>query len=348
MSEACLCGSIMHRHGSRTISIIDHDLKGFKPSQSVVQRFRCATCHQTRGIENPELEPGFKLSREACERVLEKCMDLDLNKCAELSGIDKSVISRLLAHRSNVFLAETAAPSNAQLSLLRPNLLLVSDAMTRSPAAFFNGIEDDRLRGWIGQGEGLVFACDQTAAHLLNWNGSKATGMPAQTFSALCAPLIERAAERLCQDLTMPNTSAGVRAPYLLSTPSSKLSFADHGLLGQIAYPGSPARHFIRLRDQLSAIHQSSSITEAKDKLNRWLADCCDYWSKIFGSLKTFVTTYRGMLLTSHLSLNNTSPRSIPITLRPANVLNHTFAYAKSRQKKPEARQDIPAFARAS
>lgn len=321
----------MHRHGVRQLAILDFASGRFAPSTATVQRFLCRGCGATRGIETPEVERGSKISRSAAEELARLVLRHGITASAERAGIDKSSLSRLIASRAGNHVDGTRRPEAATLSMVRPGCLAVGDVRSGRTMAFFDGPNDQRLLPWLSTPKPAILLPDEQVAPLaLSWLSRFQIVLSQKTFGKLLSPLISKAARRMASYLS-PKACSEEECARLFAADPSELSDIDSATLAKLAAPGTPGRHFIKLRDRVQRLHFSCDLDEGRARLETWLSDCKDTWASIFAPVVAFVQAYRPLILSHELALTAPVPAPKLKVHGPTNVLN-----LRLKSEKPE------------
>ena len=312
----------MHRHGSRSVSVTDHNGGRFCDYQAQVQRFRCPRCLSTNGIETPELERGFKLTRAAADELVSAALSDDLQACSDTSGVDKSTISRLLSARADALFDQVKEIRTCRLQLMRPSVLAVLDQQHSTPLGFLAGISNKVVEDCLERiGAETVIPCPQTAPHSLSWTNKLTVTLSRSDFSALLKGLVRDAAKKVIDLIKLPESLTSGNALHLLTSDPAALSLQDNIVLAQLAPAGTPARGFMRMRDRLHEVHKAADLTSARGKLAKWREDCKDLWGVVFSGVVRFLDSYKNIILTNPYALQPAVSYRGPSILRPANVM---------------------------
>lgn len=322
MSVVCNCGHQMHRHGSRQILVTDHNEGNYRDHFAQIQRFRCPSCLSTTGDETPKLEHGFKLTIAAADQLIQAALSHDIQTCSDLSGVDKSTISRLLSSRADGVIRKHTDIKACRLQLLRPSVLAIIDQGSSHTLGFLPGITSKAVENCLERmGVETVIPCPQTAPHSLSWTKKMSVSLSGTDFSSMLRNLLKDAARRVIEMTKLPENISASSALRMLTSDLSNLSMNDNIVLSQVARAGTPARGFIRMRDRLLAIHKAPNLTTARNQLSKWKEDCRDLWNVVFSGVVRFLDTYKALILTNPYALQPAAMYSGPSVMRPANVM---------------------------
>lgn len=331
MSMACDCGHQMHRHGSRNILVTDHQEGAYCDHFARIQRFRCPNCFSTDGIETPEIEQGFKLTREAADKLVTAALSNDIQACSDISGVDKSTISRLLSAKADAAMLQHTDIKTCRLQLIRPSVLAILDQRHSSTLGFLPGITSKVVENCLERmGVETVIPCPDTAPHSFPWMKKMSVTLSGTDFAAMLRGLIKNAAKKVIEMTKLPENVSLSSALQLLTADLATLSVRDNIALSQLAPAGTPARGFMRMRDRLLAVHKASDLTTARGQLERWKDDCRDLWGVVFSGVVRFLNTYKDIILTNQYALQPAATYSGPPVMRPANVMTLQLHHAGS------------------
>ncbi len=322
MTLICECGHQMHRHGSRNILVTDHAEGNFRDHQARVQRYRCPHCLSTSSMETPELEEGFKLTRSAADEIITVALSNDIQGCSEVSGVDKSTISRLLTSRADAFLSRISDIKTCRLQLMRPSVLALVDQQRSTPLGFLPGVSSKVVGDFLERmGVETVIPCPKTAPHSLSWTKKMAVTLSRTDFAVIIKDLLKDAAKKIVDMIKLPEGMSSGSAVHLLTSDMAALSLQDNVILAQLAPAGTPARGFLRMRDRLVSVHRATDLTSARAQLARWKEDCKDLWGVVFSGVVRFLVSYKDIILANQYALQPAASYRGPAILRPANVM---------------------------
>jgi len=321
-SITCECGHQMHRHGSRSVMVRDHHGDQYIDLLANIQRFRCPSCASTNGVETPEIEQGFKITKAAAEKIIDTALHRDIQACSEISGVDKSTISRLLSSKADELLLKQPTFKTCRLKVLRPSLLALLNQSTHEAIGFLPGGKIHSVANILERlGVETVIPCPEIAPHAFSWRSVMSVTLTANDFATMVSTLLRRAALKMIGTLKLPDSVTASTAANLLSSDLSRLSVSENIALSKLAPAGTPARGFMRMRDRLLAVHNAPDLTTARTLLSKWKEDCRDTWRTVFSGVLRFLETYKDMILTNPYSLQPAASYSVPAALRPANIM---------------------------
>lgn len=322
MTPICECGHQMHRHGSRSILVTDHAGGIFRDHQARVQRYRCPDCLTTSGIETPELEEGFKLTRVAADEIITIALSNDIQGCSEVSGVDKSTISRLLTSRADAVLNQIKDIKTCRLQLIRPSVLALVDQQRSTPLGFLPGISSKVVGNFLERiGVETVIPCPETAPYSLSWTKRMAVTLSRTDFALILKGLLKDAAKKVVDMIKLPENISAGSAVQLLTADMAALSLQDNVTLARLAPTGTAARGFLRMRERLISVHMATDLTSARRQLAKWKEDCKDLWRVIFSDVVRFLDSYKDIILSNQYALQPAAAYRGPAILRPANVM---------------------------
>jgi hypothetical protein len=322
----------MHRHGSRSILVTDYQDEKFIDMQASVQRFRCPRCAATVGMETPEIEQGFKITKTASDMIVDTTLQNDIQTCSETSGVDKSTISRLLTSKADSILLSQPNLKTCRLQMLRPSLLAVLNQNTSEVVGYLPGISRYPVLSLLEKlNVETVIPCPETAPHTLPWQKIMTITLTGSDFAKIVRTLFKRSANKVVGLLKLPDSVTPAAATNLLGADLSTLSVADNITLAQIAPAGTPARGFMRLKDRLLAVHNAPDLTTARKLLTQWKDDCRDIWRTVFSNVLSFLDAYKDLILSNPYALQPAATYTGPSTLRPANIMTIHLHRGSSR-----------------
>lgn len=331
MSMVCDCGHQMHRHGSRNVLVTDHLEGAYCDHFARIQRFKCPNCSSTDGIETPEIEQGFKLTRAAADELVIAALSHDIQACSDASGVDKSTISRLLSSKADAAMRQLKDIKACRLQLIRPSVLAILDQRHCSTLGFLPGITSRAVESCLERmGVETVIPCPVTAPHSFPWMKKMSVTLSGMDFAVMLKGLIRSAAKKVIEMTKLPESVSSTSALQLLTADLTSLSVRDNIALSQLAPAGTPARGFMRMRDRLLAVHKASDLTTARGQLERWKSDCRDLWEVVFAGVIRFLDTYKHIILTNQYALQPAATYSGPPVMRPANVMTLQLHHAGS------------------
>ncbi|TLX16186.1 hypothetical protein [Rhizobium sp. MHM7A] len=331
MSLVCGCGHQMHRHGSRNVLVTDHQDGTYCEHFARIQRFRCPNCLSTDGIETPEIEQGFKLTKAAADKLVTAALSNDVQACSDASGVDKSTISRLLTSKADAVMLQHRDIKTCRLQLIRPSVLALLDQRHSSTLGFLPGIASNVVENCLERmGVETVIPCPETAPYSFPWIKKMSVTLSGADFAVMLKGLIKNAARKVIEMTKLPESLSPSSALQLLTSDLTTLSVNDNVALSQLAPAGTPARGFMRMRDRLLAVHKASDLTAARAQLEKWKEDCRDLWGIVFSGVVRFLDTYKDMILTNPYALQAAATYSGPPVMRPANVMTLQLHHAGS------------------
>jgi hypothetical protein len=329
MAMICDCGHQMHRHGSRSILVTDHQEGTYCDHFARIQRFRCPNCLSTNGIETPEIEQGFKITRAAADELVTAALSNDIQACSDASGVDKSTISRLLSSKADAAMLQHKDIKTCRLQLIRPSVLAVLDQTQSSTLGFLPGIAPKVVENWLDRmGVETVIPCPQTAPYSIPWMKKMSVTLSGSDFSIMLTGLIKNAARKVIDMIKLPESLSPSNALQLLTADLTTLSVSDNIALSRLAPAGTPARGFMRMRDRLLTVHKASDLTTARIQLESWKEDCRDLWRSVFSGVIRFLDTYKEIILRNSYALQPAATYSGPPIARPANVMTLQLHHA--------------------
>jgi hypothetical protein len=300
----------------------DHHGDQYIDLMANIQRFRCPSCASTSGIETPEIEQGFKITKAAAGKIIDAALHSDIQTCSEMSGVDKSTISRLLSSKAETLLLSQPTFKTCRLKVLRPSLLALLNQSTQEAVGFLPGGKMHYVPNILERlGVETVIPCPEIAPHTLSWRSSMAITLTANDFATMVSTLLKRAAQKMLGALKLPDSVTASSAVNLLSSDLSKLSVSENIALSKLAPAGTPARGFIRMRDRILAVHNAPDLTTARSLLAKWQEDCRDTWRTIFSGVLNFIETYKDLILTNPYSLQPAASYPLHAAFRPANIM---------------------------
>lgn len=343
MTPSCVCGTTMHRHGSRKSPVLHHAERAFEQIEAEVQRFLCPKCGTSSKLERPETEPGFKMTQVAAVEIERLALQHGITATAGLSGLDKSSISRLIASRADRAVFAARPPKAAALQAAANGSVVVTDLETLEARAVFTGPVDERLVDWLGCAPTAAFPDAAIAPHCLSWAGRIQACLTKDVFLGMLAKPLLAAARRLASRLgTKPSEEDQVAR--LLTSDQGSLTFEETTRLAKIASPGTPGRHFLKLKDRLGRICEAENSQEATGRLNRWIAQCEESWTDIFSPVLQFLSAYRPLMFNHAMSL----VVEMPVLTRkfdgPASLINLSLANTRTQAHDLKGPTLRPAF----
>ena len=261
-------------------------------SNVISRRFRCAACGLTRASDEPELEPGFRLTVEAADALTRMSIDMGISNTARMSGIDKGTISRLIRSRYIARLTETPRPLHAHLSAMADAGFCVADAATGKPVAFFSKTDEPRMVEWLSDPEPMVVITDAICLpKAINWKRDFTVGLSSASMNELLGSPLRLSSMRMARHIGTARHLRGAVADMLLDEFAS--SEVPDDLRKNIFKPGAPARHFVRLRDGIRNLQLSASVSEGMRSIDQWLQCLEGVWQGIFSPITGVLETYR-------------------------------------------------------
>lgn len=325
MTPSCVCGMTMHRHGSRKSPVLHHSDNCFEQIEADVQRFLCPKCGTSCKVERPKAEPGFKMTQAAASEVERLALEFGITATAGLSGLDKSSVSRLITARSERTLIGNRPPRVAALQSVSNGSVIVTDLETSQARAVFAGTVDERMVDWLSETTVTVFPDAHVAPHCLSWVERFQACLTKDVFLTMLGKPLLAAARRMAARL-VPKPLDEDKVARLLTSEQGGLTFAETVSLSKIASPGTPGRHFLKLKDRLVRLCDAENSDEAISRLERWITQCQDSWADIFAPVLQFLSAYRPLIFSHVLALK----AEMPVLSRkfdgPASLLNLTLA----------------------
>ncbi|MNU37248.1 hypothetical protein D3C71_259000 [compost metagenome] len=314
----CGCGQRMVGNGIRTQRITDWRGDTFVSAAAEVRRFRCGACGSTERLVSPDTESGFRMSRIAADRIIDRVIDKGITRSAADANLDSATVSRLVSSRTNAVLHDTERPRMARLDMVDGNMLCVSDIRTKEPVAVFAGCRDDRLVPWLSRPYPSVIVPDAFCApQLLKLSATFKMAMSAQTVLDLVRPLLSRAAGKLPDITDTPHEVA--------ANVSQVLGGADpirQATTASVTSAGTPARHFMRLCGQLFDALSSRDADVGQNSVKLWRSACTGAWERVFASVIHFLDAFAALVFSHPVCLEPRFPAPKFELSTPANVLS--------------------------
>jgi hypothetical protein len=212
----------------------------------------------------------------------------------------------------------------AQLDIVDGAGLLVSDAMTGKTAVVFSGCDDARLVPWLSRPYPGVLVPDVKAApRILKLADRFILTMPATALMEAVRPLLSRAATRLEAFTETTRETATKIASIVTSTGGMYRG-------GEIASPGTPGRHFIRLCSTLFDALSSSDIGAGRRAIGSWIENCRAAWASVFSPVLRFFEAFSPLVFSHPICLEPPRPLAKLEITGPANVLSLALDRQKS------------------
>jgi hypothetical protein len=281
------------------------------------------------------------MSVEAAGHIVGLCASVGPEQAAEASGIDRATASRLVADERDRLLAATSRPDHCRILPSIGASVLVADALTDRPVAYFDGVDDPRLGEWMARPTlPLVMPSAGLLGLAAGQPWAKRLAVSAEAFADLLARAVPRAARRFAA-LELPGRAARA-AQRLLSAPRNTLTPADVDDLRRLAPPGSRARTFLVLRDRIGAVHEAPNVAQARKLLAAWAADCAGYWARVFAPVKAVLDGFEPSILAHQATLRRAGPMPPLPSLR--SVAARTLALSHRAPNPAPARRPAPSL----
>jgi hypothetical protein len=309
----CACGREMNRNGVRSQKITDYDDGKFFTNFAEVKRFRCSTCGTSDNWYVPEIEEGFRLSRNAADTIIDRSISGGMRRAGEEAGVDSASVSRLVTSRANRLLNTVERPRIARLDQLENNSIAIADAMTGETIACFYNLEDTRLHGWLMTPyPSVIMPSAAIVAKTVRWVDFK-VALAVDTALEMLRPLIAKAEQRF---------------------EHKRSHFERRGISQAVA-----DSHFIRIREKLYYAFEAADITSAKQQISAWIENCKELWSDVFTPVISYLQTYQECLFSHVACLHR--PQTLRLDFKgPANLMtlayNHVSRHLSSQSLVPE------------
>lgn len=255
-----------------------------------------------------------------------------ITSAASIARLDKSSISRLISARADRIIKSTEPPRATALANLGAGALAAADLTRGQVRAVFIGPDDSRLLQWLSPRKTTIFPDAAIAAHCLTWQERVRAALTADVFEAMLVKPLRQAAQKMAIFLSKGPSDLREVTRLLTANPVG-MNFEDTTSLSKLAAAGTPARHFLKMRDRLTCIHDASTLEDGMRKLTSWLGECHGTWADIFQPVVQFLKAYMPLLLKHPLSLTS----KIPVLSRrfdgPANVYNLILARERQNQQ---------------
>jgi hypothetical protein len=292
----CECGRAMVGNGTRIQKITDWSGGGFVSSAAEVRRFRCRDCGGTSSLVSPEMEPGFRLSRAAADKVVDAALDRGSVVGSAGGPVDDATVSRLLSARVTSMLRRIERPRISRLELVPGAGVVVSDALTHETVTTFSSFDDGRIMPWLSTPHPAVLVPDAgLAPKLLKHTVDFVIAMPIRVVAEALRPLVARARARL-------------------------ESFAGRGGDATPSAAGN-ARHFERMCSTLYGALDSPDVVSGRKVMERWASSCEGAWADVFAPVLRFLEAFSSTLFSHPMCLAPQPPTNRLSLSGPANVL---------------------------
>jgi hypothetical protein len=287
----------MSGNGQRISTAPDWAAGAFCTSTVISRRFRCPTCGITKASDEPEMEPGFRLTAEAADALIRLAVDRSITEAAQIACTDKGTVSRLVKARYEERLAKVTRPPVTLVTEFNEKLFCVADATCGSPVAFFSKADEQRMVAWLSDPEPLVILTDAMCLpRAIHWNRDFIVSISTRFLKDLLKPSVHQSAMRMAAHLRIPKPLRGAAVDELLDEFTASSLPLD--VRNEIFRVGAPARHFIRLRNSLDSIQFATSIAEGTRSIDGWLDGFDGIWAEIFAPTITILRTFRPFIFT--------------------------------------------------
>lgn len=342
----CTCGSTMHRHGFRKITVRDVDRQCHIVTVEVdVEKFICPTCKSVVSLNGLTLEDGFRVTRRAADYIVETAMEKGIIAAADITGLDKATVSRLVSGRAESVIAQTNFNGLIGLRQIRPSLVEAYGYLDGKVFAYFSGPKDDLLRNAFLQSRQFCVVPDvMLLPHVAQWLKPHQLMISKMVFHSFYKTLMPRIAKRMMKRMPTKTMERDL-VERILAKDFVDLNEKERLIYTELNAPGFMGRKYFKLKAQLSALFETHDVKIAALRLQNWLTSCEGIWRDVFQPIIEFIERWSASILKHPLALQSPAPFRFEAPFLPASVLNLQLGYRLGEKTKAKRRyKSEPAF----